>query len=70
VAALRQAIVAHFDKELVEGELLVPYDRQSLLGQVHESARVVTEEYDEHGARLKVLADPATLARLERALAG
>lgn len=70
VAALRQAIIAFFDQSLVEGDLLVPYDRQALLGQVHESARVVSEEYDERGAKLKVLADPATLARLERALAG
>jgi len=70
VAALRQAVIAFFDRSLVEGELLVPYDRQALLGQVHESARVVSEEYDERGAKLKVLADPATLARLERALAG
>ena len=70
VAALRQAIITFFDRELVEGELLVPYDRQALLGQVHEATRVVAEDYDERGARLKVLADPATLARLERALAG
>jgi GTP-binding protein HflX len=68
VAALRQTIVAFFEASMVEGELLVPYAKQSLVGEIFEAARVLAEEYDEAGRRLKVLAHPAALARLESLL--
>jgi GTP-binding protein HflX len=68
VAALRQTILAFFEARMVEGELVVPYAKQSLIGEVFEAARVLAEEYDDAGRRLKVLADPATLARLESLL--
>ena len=68
VAMLRQTIVAFFEAAMVEGELLVPYAKQNLVGEVFESARVLSEEYDEAGRRLKVLAHPAALARLESLL--
>ena len=65
VTHLRDAIVAHFDRSLVPGELVVPYAKQHLLGEVHDAARVVSESYDEAGAHLKILADAAVLARLQ-----
>ncbi len=68
VAALRQRIVSFFEGKMIEEDLFVPYARQSLLGDVYENARVVTEEYDESGARLRVRALPAALARLRSAL--
>jgi GTPase len=68
VAALRQTIVAFFEAAMVDGELLVPYAKQSLVGEVFEVARVLAEECDEAGRRLKVRAHPAELARLESML--
>ncbi len=68
VTALRQTIVSFFESSMVEGELLVPYAKQSLVGEVFEAARVLSEEYDAEGRRLKVLAHPAALARLESLL--
>ena len=47
-----QAIVAFFDGSMVEEELVVPYSRQALLGDIYENARVVGEDYDETGTRL------------------
>jgi GTP-binding protein HflX len=64
VAALRLTILAFFESAMVEGELVVPYAKQNLIGEVYESARVISEEYDEAGRRLKVRAHPAALARL------
>ena len=52
---------------MVEETLLVPYAKQGLLGEVYESARVVSEEYDESGTRLTVRGLPAAIARLRRA---
>jgi GTP-binding protein HflX len=64
VAALRAAIVAYFESTMTEADLVVPYARQGLLGEVHENARVLAETYDEAGAHLRVRAHPADLARL------
>jgi GTP-binding protein HflX len=69
VAGLRDTILAFFEGAMVDGELCVPYAKQSLVTEVYEVARVLAEEYDEAGARLKVRAHPAALARLARLLA-
>ncbi len=69
VTALRDSIVAFFDAEMVDGELEVPHARLSLVGEIYEHARVVSEEYDERGATMRVRAHPADLARLRSLLA-
>jgi GTP-binding protein HflX len=70
IAALHKTIVDHFEAAMIEEELVVPYNRQSLLGNVHENARVLEETYDEAGAHLRVRALPAEIARLRRAFEG
>jgi GTP-binding protein HflX len=69
VAALRQELIDFFETSMVEGELLIPYAKQGRLGEVYENARVVGEEYDEVGRRLKVRALPGAIAKLQRAFA-
>ena len=68
VLSLRETILAFFEAKMVEGELVVPYAKQALIGEVYENARVVGESYDESGTRLSVRALPAAIARLQRAL--
>jgi GTP-binding protein HflX len=70
VAALRQAIVGFFEQAMVEGEIVIPYDRQSLVGQAYESVNVLSESYDETGRRLRVRALPDAIDRVKRAIAG
>ncbi len=67
VSALRQTIIDFFEASMVDEELVVPYARQALIGNVYETARVLSEEYDENGTRLRVRGLPAALARLRRA---
>jgi len=67
VAALHRTIVSFFEASMVEEDLVVPYSRQALLGDVYESARVIAEDYDESGTRLRVRGLPAALARLRKA---
>src|SRR5438445_491390 len=67
VAALRQTIIDFFEARMVDDELVVPYAKQALLGEVYENARVLAEDYDEGGTRLRVKALPAAIARLRRA---
>jgi GTP-binding protein HflX len=66
VAALRKTILEFFEAKMVEEELLVPYAKQGLLADVYENARVVGEDYDERGSRLRVRGLPAAIARLRR----
>ncbi len=68
IGALRQTIVTFFEATMVEGEILVPYAKQGMVGEVFDAVRVIAEECDESGRRLKVLAHPAALARLESML--
>ncbi|TLU71782.1 GTPase HflX [Lichenicoccus roseus] len=69
VSALRDTIIAYFEAAMVEDVLVLPYARQGLIGEVYESARVLSEEYDETGRVLKVRGLPAALERLRRSLA-
>lgn len=68
VAAVRQRLVEHFESAMCDEELLVPYSKQSHLGEIYAQGRVLSETYDEQGARLLVRAAPAVLARLRLAL--
>jgi len=69
IAHLREEILTFFDSKMVEAELVVPYPKQGLMGSVYESARVISEEYDEVGARLQIRALPEAVARLRSAFA-
>ena len=64
VAALHARIVAFFERDMVETELMVPYTRQGLIGEIHSHCRVLAERYDEVGRHLTVRAHPAVIARL------
>ncbi len=69
VAALRDSIVAFFEAAMVEDTIVLPYARQRLIGEVYESARVLSEEHDEAGRVLRVRGLPGAIARLRRTLA-
>lgn len=69
VSALRDTIIAFFEAAMVEDVLVLPYAKQGLLGEVYESARVLSEEYDEAGRVLKVRGLPGAITRLRRSLA-
>jgi GTP-binding protein HflX len=63
VAALHDRIVAFFERDMEEGEVFVPYDRQAVVNEVHQTCRVLAESYEELGVRLRIKAHPPTLAR-------
>jgi GTP-binding protein HflX len=69
VSTLRDTIIAFFEAGMVEDVLVLPYAKQGLIGEVYESARVLSEEYDEAGRVLKVRGLPGAITRLRRSLA-
>jgi GTP-binding protein HflX len=68
VAMLRETIIAFFEDSMVEDELVLPYAKQSLLGEIYDNARVLSEEFDANGRILKVRGLPAAIGRLRNAL--
>jgi GTP-binding protein HflX len=68
VARVREGIVDIFEASYTEETLVVPYDRQGLLSDMHDSGRVVEERWEEHGVVVRWRADSETLARLKARL--
>ncbi|MBK8257290.1 MAG: GTPase HflX [Polyangiaceae bacterium] len=66
VTRLRDFIVHFFESQMVEGEIFLPYSKQQLVSEVFENCRVLSEDYDEKGRKLQVLAHPKTLSRLSQ----
>jgi GTP-binding protein HflX len=66
VAALRQAVLDFFEAQMVEADLLIPYASQGRIGEVYETARVLSETFDEAGRRARVRSTPGAIARLVR----
>jgi GTP-binding protein HflX len=64
VASLREVIIAFFDARMVEAEIVIPYARQALVGSVYETARVLSEDYDDVGTRLRIRGLPEAVAKL------
>ncbi len=68
VAGLRQTLIDFFEAQMVDADLFIPYARQSVLGELYENARVLTEAFDEEGRRLRVRGLAGALARLQRSV--
>jgi len=64
VSELRERIVAFFESSYEEAEFFVPYDRQRLVSQMHASARVLEEKYEEGGVLVRLRSDAETIGRL------
>jgi len=69
VSALRDTIIAFFEAAMVEDVLVLPYAKQGLIGEVYDTARVLSETYDDTGRVLRVRGLPGAIARLQRSLA-
>ena len=64
VARLREAIVAFFERDLVEAELFLPWSAQNLRGEIFASCKVLEERADGEGAILRVRGEAAAVKRL------
>jgi GTPase len=68
VAQLRAAIVAFFQKDLVEAELFLPWSAQKLRGEIFDSCQVLGERAGEGGGYLRVRGAPEAVERLRAKL--
>ena len=67
VTQLHKRLVGFFNRDLVEGEVHVPYDRQQLRGEIFAACEVLEESYDDRGVIFRVRAHPEMLERLQAA---
>ncbi|GAB4200795.1 MAG: hypothetical protein OHK0013_12160 [Sandaracinaceae bacterium] len=63
------AIVAFFEKDMVDARFVVPYDRQAMTARLHEETRVLSEAWEEDGAHLVVRGAPGVIDKLRKELA-
>lgn len=70
VAALHARIVEFFERTMEDDEFLVPYADARHVAMLHERARVLDEQYEEAGTRLRVRAPSAILGSLRREIRG
>src|SRR5216684_3318932 len=68
VARLREAIVAFFQRNLVEAELFLPWSAQKLRGQIFATCTVLEERPDAEGTVLRVRGEPEAVERLREQL--
>ena len=55
IQALRERIIAFFEKDMIEEEILVPYNAQGIIGEVRSNMKILNEKFTEEGIRLLVL---------------
>jgi GTPase len=68
IARLREAIVAFFERDLVEAELFVPWSANKLRGEIFATCKVLEERADAEGVFLRVRGAPAEVKRLHELL--
>jgi GTPase len=68
VTKLREAIVAFFQRNLVEAELFLPWSAQGLRGEIFATCEVLEERADGKGAFLRVRGEPEAVQRLREQL--
>jgi GTPase len=66
VARLREVIVAHFEREMIDAEIFVPYSEQQRVSAIYDRCRVLSEHHDENGTTLKVRAPSEVVTGLRR----
>ena len=68
VARVRTGMIEFFESFYIEGELLVPYDQQRLVSEMHACGKVLEQHYEDAGVRVRLRACAETLSRFRTAL--
>jgi GTPase len=68
VARVRQVLIDRFSADLPEADLVVPYDRSAMIGEIREGATVVREAFEDDGVHYRIRASQVVLDRLRARL--
>jgi GTPase len=61
VASVRTRIIDFFESRYAEVELCVPYSEQRLVSEMHEQGRVMAENYEDDGVKVRFRSDPEVI---------
>jgi len=68
VASVRQRIIEIFESAYEEIEIVIPYDRQAVLSEMHDAGRVVEERWEEGGVTVRWRSEPEAIGRIRARL--
>ena len=68
VASVWEKVVAFFESSYATAEFVVPYARQAMVSEFHESGRVDEARYEDDGVHITFRADAETIDRLGKKL--
>ena len=66
VAALHSLIQAHFERDMIESDLFVPYAKSAATADIHATMRVLSETHEDEGTRLRVKCMAQDLERIKK----
>lgn len=65
VMALREKMIRHFEGDMQDHELLIPYDVQGAIGEIRAKLKVLAEEYTDRGLKLTLRAEEAQIKKIK-----
>lgn len=68
VASVRERIIGIFEAAYEEIELVVPYDKQGIVSEMHGAGRVVSEDYEDRGVVVRFRGDAEAIGRIQSRL--
>jgi len=63
---LRDLILNHFEKDMEDAEILVPYATKGVIGEIRSKLRVLGETYDNSGAIFKVRGSAVLISQIRK----
>jgi GTPase len=66
IKELRERIIQFFEKDMLEEEILVPYNKPGIIGEMRQTMRVLSEKFEEEGTRVLVRSRAMDLQRLKK----
>ena len=66
--ALRERILRHFEREMIEEDLCLPFTAQGVLAEIRARMRIVSEHYHAEGLTIRVRSTPDNLAAIKKKL--
>ncbi len=54
IKRVRDLVLSYFERDMEEDSFLIPYAMSKLTGPIHEKARVLSEDYEDEGTRMKL----------------
>ena len=66
--ALREHIMTYFESDMIDEELCIPFTAQGVIGEIRARMRILSEEYNAEGLKLRVRSTPENLYYIKKKL--